>query len=138
MAIKTNNRLKTEIRLRIFLVFLILTIIFWLLINLSKTYTSNVEFNVEYINLPADKDIQNEPISLINATLVSTGFNLFRYKFKRKNITLDIENLAYKKGSIFYYLPNDHLFDLKSQLRVGTTITRIDQDTIFINFRIYQ
>ncbi len=136
MALQTKKRLKANLKFRIFLLFLILSIVFWLLINLSKTYTSDVIFEVSYVNLPKDRVIQNEPIKEIRASINSSGFNLLRYKLKRKTLKLDISNLAYKKGVQYYYLPNNHLSILKKQLNVDTMIDRIIQDTIFINLGI--
>ncbi len=133
MAIQTNKRIKANLKFRMLLIFLSLSVVFWMLINLSKTYTSDVVFNVKYINLPVDKVIQNEPINQINATITSTGFSLLRYKLRKKNILLNISNLAYKKRGEYYYLPNSHLYELKTQLNVETIIDRIDQDTIFVN-----
>jgi len=136
MAIKSKRRLQTNLKLKIFFVFLSLSIALWLLINLSKTYTNEVVFNVEYVNLPAKKVLQKGVIKKVKATVVSTGFSLLRYKIKDKTIILDVSNLAYKKGSIYYYLTNEHLFEIKPQLSIDTKIERIAQDTIFFDLGI--
>ncbi|MFK5879404.1 MAG: hypothetical protein QM478_07895 [Flavobacteriaceae bacterium] len=136
MAAKSKKRLKTNLKLRVFLVFLSLSIVLWLLINLSKIYTSDVEFEVKYINLPIDKVLQSTPINRFDALVVSTGFTLLRYQLKSKELMIDLKALAYKSGTTFYYLPNNHLSDLKAQLDVDTKIDRIKQDTIFFNLGI--
>ena len=130
MVAKSKKRLKTNLKLRVFLVFLSLSIVLWLLINLSKTYTSDVEFEVKYINLPIDKVLQTTPINQLEASVSSTGFTLLRYQLKSKELMIDLAALAYKSGTTFYYLPNNHLSDLKSQLNVDTKIDRIKQDKI--------
>jgi len=78
MAAKSKKRLKTNLKLRVFFVFFSLSVVLWLLINLSKSYTSDVEFDVKYINLPTDKVLQSTPIDKLDASVVSTGFNLLR------------------------------------------------------------
>lgn len=133
---KSKKRLKTNLKLRVFLVFFSLSVVLWLLINLSKSYTSDVEFEVKYINLPIDKVLQSKPIDKLEASVVSTGFNLLRYKINSKEVLIDLKNVAYKSGTTFYYLPNKHLSDLKAQLNVDTKIDRIKQDTIFLNLGI--
>ena len=136
MAIKSNKRLKTNLKLRVFLVFLSLSVVLWLLINLSKTYTSDVEFSIKYINLPIDKVLQSTPINQLNASVVSTGFNLLRYQFKSKELLIDLKSVVYKSGTTYYFLPNRHLFDLKTQLDIDTKIDRVKQDTIFLDLGI--
>jgi len=136
MAIRSKRRLQTNLKLKIFFIFLSLSIALWLLINLSKTYTSEVVFNVKYTNLPAKKVLQGATVEKVKATVVSTGFSLLRYKIKDKTIVLDVSNLAYKRGSIYYYLTNEHLSEIKSQLSVETKIERIAQDTIFFDLGI--
>jgi len=136
MAIKSKQRLKANLKLRVFLVFLSLSVILWLLINLSKTYTDDVSFEVKYINLPKDKVMQSTPIDQITASVVASGFNLLRYQINTKELLIDLKSVAYKSGTTFYYLPNKYLSDLKAQLNVDTKIDRIKQDTIFLNLGI--
>lgn len=125
--------LKTNLKLRMFSGFLLLAILFWLLINLSKTYTNEILFNVRYVDLPSDKEIQNTPPSEITASVESTGFNLLKLMVNTKTLDVDISNLAYKNGSMFYYLPNRHLFEISSQLNVGARVDKFKLDTIFID-----
>lgn len=133
MAIKRNKMLKTNLKLRMFSGFLLLAILFWLLINLSKTYTNEILFNVRYVDLPSDKEIQNTPPSEITASVESTGFNLLKLMVNTNTLDVDISNLAYKNGSMFYYLPNRHLFEISSQLNVGARVDKFKLDTIFID-----
>ncbi|AOW19411.1 CdaR family protein [Urechidicola croceus] len=133
MAKRTSKQLKTDLKLRMFLVFLSLSFVFWMLIKLSKTYTDDVVFNVDYSNYPEGKVIQNNPVNSVRATIQSTGFSLLNYKFKTKKIVFDVNKLAHKSGSTYYYLPNNHLNEYKVQLNEETKIERISNDTIFIN-----
>lgn len=127
-----NKRLKVNFKLRTFLVFLSLSIFFWMLIKLSKTYSSDVVFNVDYNNLETEKTLQSEPINEVAASVVSTGFNLISYKLKNKKIKIDLSDIARKKDTKYYYLPNNHLAKLQMQLDIETKITRIHQDSIFL------
>ena len=132
MVARNNKRLKANLKLRMFFVFLTFSFVFWMLIKLSKSYTTEVAFDVVYVNLPIDKVFQTSAIPEINATVISSGFNLLKYGFNRRKLQLDVSNLAYKKGSEYYYLPNNHLTDLRLQLNNESIIQRIYQDTIFI------
>jgi hypothetical protein len=60
MVAKNNRQLKANLKLKVFLVFLCLSFVFWMLTKLSKVYKSDIEFSVNYHNLPAKRVIQNE------------------------------------------------------------------------------
>lgn len=133
MVAKNNKRLKANVNLRMFFVFLILTFVFWMLIKLSKSYTSEVVFEIEYVDLPVDRVFQEDATHEVIASVQSTGFNLLKYKIYKKKLQIDASNLAYKKGTRFYYLPNNHLDELGLQLNDIIEIKRIYQDTLFMS-----
>lgn len=133
MAAKNNRQLKANLKLKVFLVFLCFSFVFWMLTKLSKVYTSDIEFSVNYHNLPAKRVIQNDPVKQITSSVKASGFSLLNYKINPKTLEVDIQNLAYKTGSIFYYLPNANLTQLSAQLDVDSSIERVLQDTIFFN-----
>ena len=122
----TNKR-----KVKVFSIILVLTSIIWLLIELSKTYTSSVPFNVEYRNVPAGKLLQRKPDSELNIALKAPGFSLLNYKVKTNKISLDLKNLI-KKGSNYYLLPNQQLSYLNSQLPGENVIMSVLSDTIFV------
>ena len=108
MVARNNSGIKSNLKLRMFLIFLILTSVFWMLTKLSKSYSSNAEFNLVYENLPVERVFQNAPMSFVNVALNATGFELLKYKFNTKTLTIDLNNLRQKKGSEYYFLPNNH------------------------------
>ncbi|MCF6279143.1 MAG: hypothetical protein L3J14_02230 [Flavobacteriaceae bacterium] len=107
-----------------------------MLIKLSKTYSSEVVFRVEYSNLEVAKALQSEPIKEITASIVSTGFNMISYKLRKKKITIDLSSISHRKGSKYYYLPNNHLPELQNQLDAETQVERVFQDSIFFHLGI--
>ncbi|MFT4642497.1 MAG: hypothetical protein ACI89R_000334 [Candidatus Azotimanducaceae bacterium] len=133
MVAKNNRQLKANLKLKVFLVFLCLSFVFWMLTKLSKVYKSDIEFSVNYHNLPAKRVIQNDPVKQITSSVKASGFSLLNYKINPKTLEVDIHNLAYKTGSMFYYLPNANLTQLSAQLDVDSSIERVLQDTIFFN-----
>jgi len=126
-SLSTNNKRK----FKVFLFILVLTSIIWLLIELSKTYTSSVLFKGVYKNVPTGKLLQSKPSSEINIALKAPGFSLLKYKVKTRKIDLDLRNLS-KKGSNYYLLPNQQISYLNSQLSGENEIVSVLSDTIFI------
>jgi len=125
IALKNNRKIK------IFLFFLVLTSIIWLLIELSKTYTSSAVFKVGYKNLSTDKLLQNNPVPEINVAFRAPGFNVLKYKLLRPELTLNLSNIT-KNSNVYYILPNRQISSLNGQLSGGTELISILNDTIFI------
>lgn len=128
----SNLNLKNNRKFKIFLFFLILTSIIWLLIALSKTYTTTALFKIEYENLPINKVLQNTPISEVELAINAPGFTLLRYKIKKHKIILDLKNLKSSKQRNFL-LPNFQLTSLNKQMVGETTVKGILKDTIFLD-----
>lgn len=128
---KNNNKgLKIGFKINTFIVFLVLSLLFWVLIKLSKTYSDEVTFKLNYINLPTNKVMQVEPLKKVHAIIQSTGFNLLSYNFKPKTLLVDLSAIKQYKNR-YYYLPNNHLTSFKSQLETETQINSVKTDTIF-------
>lgn len=128
---KSDLTLQNNRKTKVFVFFLILTSIIWLLIELSKTYTSSAEFKIVYKNLSSDKLVQVKPISSVEVAIRAPGFSLLKRKIKSQKISLNLNNLM-KKGASYYILPNTQLSSLNAQLTGETEIIRILKDTIFI------
>jgi hypothetical protein len=133
MTTKSNKRLKANLKVRVFLIFLVLSVLFWTLIKLSKTYTTNVVFHTNYVNIPKNKVFQSSTVSEIAAAVKSSGFNLLSYKLKPRNLDIDLNNLSHKSGNLYYFLPNNYLADLRLQLNLESAIERVSLDTLFVS-----
>jgi hypothetical protein len=131
-AIKPSGvSLKNNRKTKVFIFFLVLTSIIWLLIELSKTYTSSAVFKVDYSNLSTDKLLQNKPVSELNIAFKAPGFNVLKYKLIRHKLILNLSNIS-KRNNTYYILPNHQISSLNGQLSVGTDLVRVLNDTIFI------
>jgi hypothetical protein len=130
-ALKTSIfSLKNNRKIKIFLLFLVLTSIIWLLVELSKNSTSTVNFKVQYKNIPTDKLFQNTPVSELDVVIKAPGFSLLRYKTKQHKITLSLSKLV-KKNNFYYLLPNQQLSLLKEQFPFDVEVLNILNDTIY-------
>jgi YbbR domain-containing protein len=123
--------LKSNKKIKIFLLFLVLSSIIWLLIELSKSYIAPVVFNVGYIDLPNDIMVQKKPVSELELEIKAPGFILLKYKFKKHKILLNLKNIA-KTKSNYYILPNKQIAFLNSQFSNEIEIMSVLRDTIYI------
>lgn len=131
VIITSDFSLKNNRKLKVFFIFLILTSIIWLLLELSKSYTSSVAFNVEYQNVPDDKLLQSAPDSELNIVVNSPGFTLLKYKISKPKIILNLSNLV-QKNDQFYLLPNSQISSMNTQISGETSVVRVLKDTIFL------
>ncbi|MFV0248057.1 MAG: hypothetical protein ACK5H1_03735 [Tenacibaculum sp.] len=116
---------------RIFLGFLIASLLFWLLMNLSKEYTTEVSFAVNYQNLKQDKYLLTKPQENIELLIKGSGFKLIALSFMKKPIVFDLKNLKLKSNSLYYLLSKNIFTDIQKQLLSGLTLKSFNQDTIF-------
>ncbi len=121
---KTLNIPKT------FFGFLIASLFFWILINLSKTYTSEVNYDIDYINLPQQKTLISTPLKNINLLVKGTGFNLLSTNISSKPLELNLEKTRRKKGNNYYFLSQNIQSEIQNQLKSGIELIQIQDDSI--------
>ncbi len=130
------NSIKNNKKLRIFLLFLMLSFTFWMLIKLSKNYIADVEFNLTYTDIPQNKLLQNEPNKKIKLTINTIGFKLLGYSLKKRNLKYNLSEIKRKKGSEYYSLTKSNINFLQSQLSAETVVLNIFPDTLIFDFGV--
>jgi hypothetical protein len=127
---------KNQKKLRIFLIFLVLSILFWSLIKLSKEYISDVEFELVYSDIPQNKLIQNEPEQKVKLTLKTIGFKLLNYGFKKRVLDYSLTEIQRKGGSLYFSETRSNTNYLQAQLSAETVVLNIEPDTLFFDLGV--
>ena len=86
-----------------FILFSILSVVFWFMTKLSKEYDTSIKYPVSYINLPSNKLLQEKPLEYIDIRIKATGFKLISSKVSPRKLTIDASNI-YGKSLTNYYL----------------------------------
>ncbi|ARV14457.1 CdaR family protein [Polaribacter sp. SA4-12] len=115
-----------------FISFLIASVLIWLLITLSKEYTTTLTLPVKYTNISQDKLLQKEPTKEIDILVKSTGFNIIRSRFGNKSLALSAHKLIRKSSSKYYFLTKNQFIAIQKQLRSGVQLQDIALDTIYL------
>ncbi len=131
-----NDSSKNNRKFRVFLLFLILSFLFWMLIKLSKNYISDVEFNLVYTDVPKNKLIQNKPNSKIILTINTIGFKLLKYNFKNNDLSYSLADLERKKGTEYYSITESKINYLQAQLSAESVLLKIQPDTLYFDLGI--
>ncbi len=130
------DTLKSNKKLRVFLLFLSLSFLFWTLIKLSQEYISDVDFGLSYTDIPKNKLIQNEPEKEIRLTLKTSGFKLLRYGFKPKVLEYTLTEIDRKSGSEYYSETSSNINFLQAQLSAETVVLNAEPDTLFFDLGV--
>ena len=78
-------------KVKLFLFFLFLAIIFWILTKFSRDFTSVVEASVNYKNIPETAALSKNNIHQITFDLTANGFELMFYKLKKPSLSIDVD-----------------------------------------------
>ncbi len=122
-------------KFRMFLLFVLLSMVLWTITKLSKTYSGVIPFKVAYTNIPEDKLLfENEP-QYIDLTIKSQGFRILSYKVFPKTMRVDASE-ARKGKNLSYVLVGNRQSAFKRQLPGDVQLEGISQDTLFLNLGI--
>ncbi|SNR16892.1 CdaR family protein [Tenacibaculum jejuense] len=115
---------------KIFFGFLTASFLMWMLINLSKTYTSKIVYRVEYTDLPQNKILQEEPLKKISVTVKGNGFNLLAANFSSKKIILSLKKIVRKNTNDFFLLTANQQEEIQKRLNSGLSLEKVNRDSI--------
>lgn len=124
--IKQLRRIK---QIRIFSVFLVVTLLFWAFQKLSQTYTDVVSINLELQAHQPHSIFYKQTNVASNVKVKTSGFNLVYLKWFSKTITLKSEELVPFSSQLFYYLPNHNISEFHQQ---WSKLIQFEKDTIWI------
>ncbi|CAM1367845.1 conserved protein of unknown function [Tenacibaculum soleae] len=110
--------------------FLLASVFFWLLINLSKEYTTEITIDTVYTNLPVDKTIIATPIKKIILLVKGSGFKLISTNLTSNALRLDLKKINKKKATDYYFLTKKIQTEIQDQLKSGIKLISTKRDTI--------
>ncbi len=123
----------------IFAICFLISASIWLLIKLSNVYDAEIQYPIEYINIPEKKVIVNNVDSNMIIHLKTTGFKLLEYRYlnKPKPVKIDLTRLNKlnntDKGN-YFLLTSLLQYGIQQQLGVKNQLISIKPDTLFFNF----
>ncbi len=127
-----QKKLKNNKKLRIFILFILLSLLLWMLIKLSREYTSSASISINYKDLPKNKLLQSKATDVIKVRLKSIGFNLLKNKVFKKSIDLSLKNVKRNRGSVYYYTSKDIIPLIEEEFSKSELIA-IEPDTLYFD-----
>jgi len=119
----------------IFLIFLIVSVFFWILQSLQNVTEFNLDIPVTYTEIPGSLEISNEMPDGINVTLRDKGTLMYYYYKHLKDLTISIDPMEWYRGEGKSSIPSGTIESrLRYKLRSSTQLLSIKPDTLSIYF----
>jgi len=130
------NTLKNGRKSKMLLVFLAISFLFWMLIKLSKEYTTVIQFDVNYFNLTEGKMLQEEPRKNLDVTVKTYGFNLIKYYVNKRSVNVDLHSVKRKRGLMYYQLASELLPQIQQQVASDVEVIGVQPDSLYYHLGI--
>lgn len=119
--------------------FLLISAAIWLLNALSKNYTTDIEYPLDYLEFPEDKVIVGELPGHLDLQINSHGYALLRYKMFKKPapISFDFSSFNLSRGvdsSSTFILTRYLKTQISGQLPGELQLLEIQPDTLHFRF----
>ncbi len=119
----------------IFLIFLIVSVFFWILQSLQNVTEFGLDIPVTYTEIPGNLEITNDMPDGIHVTLRDKGTLMYYYYKHLKDLTVSIDPMEWYRGEGRSSIPSGTIESrLRYKLRSSTQLLSIKPDTLSINF----
>jgi hypothetical protein len=120
-------------RLRFFSFFFALSLLFWIITKLSNTYSSSVEFEINFVDIPPLVVLEQGVVSKMKVNITASGFQLLVYHLFKDYINVSIENADYG-GNLAEIDLMDQKFSLQKQLYQNAILNRVSPPQLNFSF----
>ncbi len=129
---KTTNRKKRvkNGKIKMLFFFLLITSFMWLLTKFSNEFTSTIEANIEFSEIPSDKVISESSATSIAFDHTSSGFDFLTYRLKKPIISIPLTN--YSKDGTIVLSQNDLTRIINSSLKTNVSVKNVSLESLNI------
>ena len=120
-------------RLRFFSFFFAISFLFWIITKLSNTYSSSIEFAVNFVDIPNLVVLDQHHKTKVKADITASGFELLIYQFFNNKINVSIQNANFK-GDLAKVDLMVQKFNLQQQLYQNATLNLITPTQLSFSF----
>jgi hypothetical protein len=107
--------------------------LFWIITKLSNTYSSSVEFEINFVDIPPLVVLEQDVVSKMKVDITASGFQLLVYHFFKDDINVSIENADYG-GNLAEIDLMDQKFSLQKQLYQNAILNRVSPPQLNFSF----
>lgn len=134
-----GQNLWKERKIALFVFFLLISMGFWFLNALRKTYTTEISYDIEYYNLPENQLIAANAPKTVILKVRGTGFTLLRYNLGRTFYSMPLNVSKMKKMTVgkkhgIFITSKELMLLFAAQLSNDLDLIEVKPDTIFIEY----
>jgi YbbR domain-containing protein len=134
-----GQRLQFRQKALMFSVFLIISVVIWMLNALSKNYTTTLEYPLVYTDFPKDRVFVGEMPGHLNLEINAHGYALLRYQIFKKPVPISFKISAFNRsqrseGSSEYIVTRNLRDQISAQLPSELRLLTIKPDTLHFSF----
>jgi YbbR-like protein len=128
-----KTRKYRTIKLKTFLLFLLLALLIWVLTKFSKESTATINTNLVFTNLPSTVSISPNTPKDLDFNISANGFQFLSYKLNVPTIDIDISKF-YEQGDTLILISNSELNKIiNSQLDNYIQVSQISLDELWVD-----
>lgn len=129
--------IKDRRKLLTFLIFLVISTVLWLLIKLSKDYSSQSSFTIHFTEVPVDKWISSTE-QVVKFSFETDGFHTLRHNVirpQRRFVEIGINEVKYRQeGGNTYSFSSQYVAEkLAKRIGINATDITMNEDKIYFN-----
>ncbi len=132
MIKKVQKHLKKR-KVKVFLVFVVLSSLAWLIKSLSNEVVSRATFNLEFINKPDSLLLVDVSKKSVDVKLEAVGFQFLSFGINTKTVFIDLGKVE-KSNNKYFITQGVYKKQIEKQLSNSIIIKDIDRDTLFFDF----
>jgi len=120
-------------KVKIYVVFLLVSIMAWFINQLSETYTSRATFVLNYRNVPESYMLQSASKDHLEVKLEASGFHFLGFELTKKKIPIDLSEAVDNDGEFF--LTQEQLEkQIENYLPNTMVLKDLDKGTVFFEY----
>ena len=123
-------------KIKSFVFFLLLALVFWALTKFSEESTATVNTNLTYTNLPGSVSVSPTTVVEIAFDISANGFQFLSYKLKSPTISIDMSKY-YKEGDSLVLISDSELNKIiTAQLDFDTRVSNLSLDELHVKLDV--
>ncbi len=127
-------------QLYVFLMCLLVSVLLWILVKLSREYYYTIDYRINFTHIPPSYKLIHASDTILTLSLRVQGYDFFTDRFLKTTThtyDLDLSTIKVKaKGDVYrgYLLSNPIGYEISSQSRFQNYLLSASPDTLFFEF----
>ena len=119
---------------KIFLLFLLLSVLMWSAEKLRQQYRVNIPFEIESVNVPESYVVPGREVDKVNVTIEGSGFSILLSSFRSNTVTVPVSGLGRLQigGETWAVFLPRRKHDFQEVMPEGIRFVEVSTDTILI------